>query len=649
MNTAEIQIDSTNQHPQYRLARTAAGLLGLALLLLIHRYPGINHDASIYFGLVLHQLWPDTFAHDLFFAYGSQGSFTLIPWLLAELARFAPLPHVFLMGALLGLLLFGWASWRFLRSLLPEPARHWAWMAVIALPGMYSVLRVFSYGEPFFTARPLAEALSLFGLTFLTRRRLPAAAMCFIAAGLLHPLQAIGAVLIAWAWLILQDRRWLHLAWLGLPVLLLGFTTVKPFDGLYRVIDPAWLKDLSDFTLQLFVTHWYPEDWAMLARDLLVLGYVAWHLRDAFGRWCLAGLGGLLLGIAASLLLADLLHLALPTALQLWRVHWLAHLLANAAIGVLLYRDLSSRQWQRASVLALFTTMTASGFLWTWVLPLAAYAFWPRLSLRMTPVFQRTLAALAVLFMLGLLAAYIAEEWLPFRLAHYRLDLYAIDRRILAFPLVGMGLGLLGLWLWGRSRTPRQHLVLFGLAALLAAAGALRWDARSPVARALEAQSFNSTLFGVPLPEQSQVFWDLPMYPAVWVALGRADYFSPWQLAGSVFNRGTPEEGRHRLERVRDVIEEDMYCQDRSVPARERAHCRISNATLYLICRPGLSPPPDYLVLPYRQDPPALGQWSIPDPVDGGEMVTFWLYACPTILQSLARLTPVSTDSEHSR
>ena len=646
MNTPATATDPIARRDPYRLARIAAGLLGLALLLLLHRYAGINHDASIYFGQVLHQLQPDVFGRDLFFAYGSQDSFTLLPWLLAQLAPLAPLPLIFQTGALAGLLAFTAAGWFFLRPLLPARAHAWAWLAILCLPSAYSVLRVFSYGEPFLTARPLAEALSLLALGWLVRRRLLLAALCLLTAGVLHPLQALGAALIAWPWLILQDRRWWHLAWLGLPVLALGLTPIRPFDGLYRVIDPAWLKDLSDFALQLFVTQWRGTDWAMLARDLLLLGYAGGRLRDAFGRWCVAGLAGLLLGVGASLVLADLLHLALPTALQLWRAHWLAHWLANAAIGVLLYHDLSARQWPRASVLALLTTMTAGGFLWTWVPVLLLYALWPGLQARTTTGFQRALGGLAVVAMLGLLAAFIAEEWLPFRLAHYRFDLYAIDRRILAFPPVGFGLALLGLWAWQRSRHPWQQGALLVLAVALVGVGALRWDARSPIARALEAESFNPALFGTPLPRHAQVFWDLPLYPAVWVTLQRADYFSPWQLAGSVFNRGTPQEGRLRLERVRPVIEEDLYCQDRHVPQAERAHCRISDATLRQTCRPGETRPPDYLVLPYRQAQPALGQWSVIDPVTAQPAVTFWLYACPSLLRALDPPRPASPDSQ---
>ena len=614
----------------------AGALLGLALLLLIHRYPGINHDASLYLGQALHRLRPDIFGHDLFFAYGSQDSFTLMPWLVSLPRAWLSFPDIFLWGTWLSLLAFAGFAWLFLSRILPREHAYWGWLALIALPGAYGVIRVFTYGEAFLTARPLSEAICLLALGCLARSRWLLAASCFLGAGLLHPLQAMGALLIAWPWMVLQDRRWLHLAWSCLPVLALGFTSIKPFDGLYQVIDPAWLKDLTDFTMQLFVTQWYQVDWANLAFDIIMLAYASWRLRDAFGQWCLAGLAGLVLGISATLLLADLMHLALPTALQFWRAQWLAHLLANASIGVLLCRDLLAGNVTRSSLLALVATMAGTGILWAWIPVFAVYAAWPRLSTRMTPTFRTTITCLAWLAMLALFAYHVANEWLPFRIAHYRLELYAIDRRILAFPLLALGLPLLGIWLWKHSRVSWQRVALIAVAALAAAAGCARWDARSPVARALEAQSPNPELFGVSIPENAQVFWDLPLYPAVWVALERADYFSPWQLAGSVFNRGTPREGRLRLERVRPVIEEDMYCQSRSVPIEERANCRISDVSLRHACGPGANRPPDFLVLPYRQGQPALGHWSVIDPATNQPATTFWLYDCSALMRTLA-------------
>lgn len=623
----------------------AGGLLGLAIILLIHRYPGINHDSSLYLGQAMHRLWPNIFQHDLFFAYGSQDSFTLMPWVVSKLHPHLSFPDIFLIGTLLSLLLFAFSAWYFLARILPREQRYWAWLAALCLPGVYGVIRVFTYGEPFFTARPVAEGLTLLALGLMARKRLLPALLCVAAAALLHPLQAIGAMLIVWPWLVLHDRRWLHLAWLALPVLALGFTHIKPFNGLFLQIDALWMKDLADFTRQLFITHWYTVDLANLAFDILMLCYASWRLRNAFGHWCMAGLIGLLLGVVASLVLVDVLHLLLPAALQLWRAQWLAHLLANAAVGVLLFQDLKSGgDAKRASVLALATLMACTGFLWTWIPVFALYATWPVISPRMTSKFRITLMGLCIAMLLGVFIFHVADEWLPFRLAHYRLDLYAIDRRIIAFPLLALGLPLLGLYLWELCPRGWQQAGLTGLALVLVVLGVARWDARSPVARALEARSFSPDLFGASLPADAQVFWDLPMYPAVWVALKRADYFSPWQLAGSVFNRGTPQEGRLRLERIRPVIEEDMYCQDRSVPLKEREHCRISEASLRQACGPGPNSPPDYLVLPYRQDQSPLGQWSVIDPVTGEAATTFWLYACRTVMHELPPLPSSLTE-----
>lgn len=640
------------------LTNLSATLLGLSIVLLLHRYAGINHDASLYLGQALHQIKPNIFGNDLFFAYGSQDSFTLMPRLIAMSHAWWSFPQIFLWGTVLGLLLFYASAWHFLSRLIAREPAYWAWLAVATLPGAYGMVYVFSYGEPFLTARPLAEALSLLALGCTVHRRWLWAGLCLLGAGLLHPLQAIGAALVLWPWLIMQDRRWLHLAWLGAPVLALGLTPIKPLNGLYQVIDPAWLKDLTDFTRQLFLLHWYPVDWANLVRDFALLGLASRQLRDDLAGWCRAAFIGLLLAITASLLLADLLHLALPTALQLWRAQWLAHLLANAAVGVLLYRDLKAGQAQRASLLALAVVMAGSGFVWTWGIAFLLYLAWPWLEARTTRLFQTTLCSLAWLTMIGLLAYYIAEEWLPFRLAHYRLDLYAIDRRILAFPLLALGLPVLGMLAWQRSRAIWSRAVWLLMLVALLVAGLIRWDARSPVARALETQSPNPSLFGIRLPDNAQVFWLLPQYPAVWVALERADYFSVWQLAGSVFNRGTPQEGRLRMERMRPVIEEYLYCEDRNVPLQQRAHCRISEATLQHACRPGTPgtpAPPDYLVLPYRQSHTFLGVWQITDPITHTPAATFWLYACPTLLREYSPSSsaqprlPIDSPDLHSK
>jgi hypothetical protein len=110
---------------------------------------------------------------------------------------------------------------------------------------------------------------------------------------------------------------------------------------------------------------------------LLATGYR--FLPGRWRQWCLAALAGLGLGIGASLLLVDGLHLILPTGLQLWRVHWLAHWFAIATLAALLFRHVQERDAGRALILMLAAQLawgeTAFGVVWMVLL----YMVWPRL------------------------------------------------------------------------------------------------------------------------------------------------------------------------------------------------------------------------------------------------------------------------------
>ena len=110
-----------------RLAAFAGALLGVTMLLLTHRNWGIDHDAALYLGTGLLRQSPDIFSQDLFFAYGSQGDYTLFPWLLGHLLTwFKPVP-LFQWGGFLGLLFFAGTSWYCISNLLGRRWRYVAW------------------------------------------------------------------------------------------------------------------------------------------------------------------------------------------------------------------------------------------------------------------------------------------------------------------------------------------------------------------------------------------------------------------------------------------------------------------------------------------------------------------------------------------
>ena len=611
----------------------AGALLGLAAVLLIHRYGGINHDAPLYLGQALQQRWPDTFANDLFFAHGSQGSYTLFPWLIGLTFDWAAPPTVFLWGSLAGILLFAGAGWYCLSGLLPKTQRYWAWLGVLCLPTMYGRTIIFSYHEPFFTPRPFAEALCLLGIGLLVRGRWRLALACAVSAGLLHPLQAIAAALIVWPWLVMRDRRWLHAAWLTIPVALLAIAGIPPLDGLFRPIDSAWLLELRQTTGQLFLTGWPSSDHLLLAFDAFILIHGWRTLRGPFGAWCLAALAGLALGISANLVLVDGLHLVLPAGLQLWRVHWLAHWFAMATIALLLHRDIGSGELARAACLGLTALLVWSGAGWMCLPFVALYACWP-IVLQRTQ--RRVSLLLGLMFALGMfimLASYVANEFLQFRLARFQLQMYAIDRRLLIFPMIAIGLPLLGSLAWSRLGRSRQWLLIPCILLPLLTLATMRWDARLPHRAALEKQAFQTGMFGVSLPANAQVYWDNVSLVGTWLALRKADYFDPQQLSGMMFNRGTIFDARARLARIEPLILESTRCQTRNGAAPSA--CRVSDESMRLACAPGPTKRPDYIVLPYLQPQHAQGSWSLVDPATKKPVTSYWIYGCDEIMADL--------------
>lgn len=610
----------------------AGSLLGLAIVLLFKRYAGINHDSVLYLGQGLLRHWPGIFGNDLTFVHGGgQERYTIFPWLIEHAIDWARPGAVFAIGALLSILLFAAASWYCLRTLLPAGQRYWAWLGTVVLSSGYGVINIFAYSEHFLTPRPIAEALCLLAIGLLARERLFAGLACAAVAVLFHPLQAIAAGLIVWPWLVMQDRRWLHALWAVVPVGLLALAGIAPFDGLLQRLDPEWLFNLRLATRQLFLTSWGAADFSALGFDALVLAY-AWRcIGKPFSGWCAAALVGLALGILASLVFVDGLHLVLPAQLQLWRVHWLAHWMAMAAVAVLVLRDLRAGDWPRALLLVLTFLLVRSMAAWSWPLLATLYLAWPRAVAGRDGL--RSL--LGILFGLGitvLFAIYMTTELTVFRAAHHRLDLYALDRRILLFPVIGLGLPLLATHAWHGLTSGWRTSVIVVVLCPLVVLGAMRWDARSPVNLALERSAFRSEVFGVAIPEDAQVYWGQHALTGPWLVLRRASYFSPHQLSGQVFNRTLSMDGRARLNRMRPLIELGMGCEAWSASHEEP--CHIADKGMMRACEPG---GPDYLVLFYKQPQQSLGSWTITDPVTKQPARTFYLYRCIDVMKDLQK------------
>jgi len=620
-----MTLESTR--PSHHLRATIfSALLGVATLLLLHRYPGILHDSILYMGEGLVHQAPDIFGRDLFFMHGGQGQYSLMPWLLGMLFQLAPPPQVFLWGTLASLISFAAASWFALRGLLPRRQRNWAWFGIFGSASFYGVVSIFAYNESFLTSRPVAEALCLLAIGCLVRSRWWLAGLCIGIAGLFHPLQAIAAILIAWPWAVMQDRRWLHALWTIVPILMLAFAGIPPFDGLLRSFDPEWLA-AARTSRQLFVSSWALGDYKVLAYDVFLLAAGCRFMPGQWRQWCVAALAGLALGMGASLLLVDGLHLVLPTGLQLWRVHWLAHWFAIATLAALLFRHVQERDAGRALILMLAAQLawgeTALGVVWMVLLYLA----WPQL---VAPPRERLRGLLTWLFGLGLLLLFVnhaSNEWKWFAVTGYRLSQYPIDIRLLLFPALALALPLLALTAW-QGANPRARLLLAIAMLPLLVVMAWRWDARRPLTLALEREASKADVFGAALPASAQVLWFPESLVGTWLVLGRASYYSESQLAGQMFEASTFLDGRDRWKRVQPMIEQLQACAERDRAAGRMDSCEINPMALSQACDASTPQAPLYFVLPYRQPLAALGQWQPMDQQQQPVSPHLWLYEC---------------------
>lgn len=604
------------------------------MLLLIHRNWGIDHDATLYFGQALAQHSPGMFAGDLFFLHGSQAALHAVPVAdraLAELGGSAA--PVFLGRTGRPVVFCG------LQLVLPASAVVRS-IQILGLAWRLDASKLLRSGDHLQLCRTFPDPAPVFRGAMPARHWIdgtqpPNGWPCLRISG--RPVSSVTGHCRLHGALALADPARPPLAtllWAGVPIVAAAGMGLAPFDGLLRPLDANWLTQLRAINGQLFVSGWARQDYAIAVFDALLLGCGWKSLEPRFARWCLAALLGLALGIGASLVLVDGLHLELPVALQLWRVHWLAHWLAMVSLALLLQQELSRRNFPQALLLGL------TGLL-VWLVPegiwlpfTALLLAWPRLAIRLQPHARTLLGALFALGITLLTLQFASNEWLNFRQSGSQLDLYAIDKRLFAYPLVALGLPLTGLWLWSRASSPLRILLFAALLLPACVLAGLRWDIRTPTRRALDAHANSPDLFGADLPKDATVYWDSMSLLGTWSVLRRSDYYDPQQLSGLAFNRGTVTEALARIARLESLMNETYACQQRAQGLDAPDACTLSRASLEAACTPGGSRPPDFLILPFRQSGPSRGNWTMTDPATSMPIARFWLYRCSDFASS---------------
>lgn len=616
------------------LSFLAAALLLLFLLIYLHPYHGIRHDAILYLGQSLLRWRPEQFGQDLFFAFGSQAQFTLFPQILAWFLSQGGAADLFKWATAVALIAFAASSASLLGRLLPIGYRFFGLVSLIILPASYGGWNVFSYAEPFFTARSLAEPLVLLGTVAWLSSRWTMAGLIWTLAASLHPLQALPVLFAAWLDRVNHDRRWLRLLWLVLLALVAGVLGVKRFEELFLRYDETWYGWIAEPNKHVFLTSWQPSAWGYLLTDLF-LGWLILHRAEGrLQRFARMVWLATILGVCSTLVFADGLQLVFATGLQLWRAQWLLHWLAMACVPWLLILEAQAggRFPPRLGLLlaiVVFGTPSGQGdySALAVVCLIPIYVFWEHLESNVRPRLLKLLAAFIPVALLLMLLKHAQMIAVLYANAGGSRDVIRPEFTFFAFPLVVGGFVASGIWVWRQRRSLRPAFLILLLAVCVHAYG--EWDRRSSWTRFIESAEYEPSLFGVELKPGAQVFW-VDELLAPWLILNRPSYFNSHQSSGLLFNRGTAEEFYKRRQ-VMGVLEfQSKVCGlmnelNRNTSAAD--NCALSDEAVAEACAKagGML---DYLILDQPLAAYPLGSWHVMGGVRGDRPIIYRLYKC---------------------
>ena len=542
-----------------RLGLAGLACVGFALWVLSHPYRGLEHDSVLYAVLALARLHPAALAHDLFVRYGAQDHFTIFSPLFATAIQGLGLePAAAIMTFATHFALFG-AAWLLARRLMPAAMALLAVGLLAVLPSWYGSGSVFAYIEGFLTPRQSAEALVLAGLAAALYSRRAAAVACLGVAFGLHPTIAAAGITMC----LILFNGWRHpratailIGALGAGLVAAAATGLGPF----RHFDASWWKILQTRLAYLFPLRWTPAEWlAMGIRAAVLVVGMSFSRSETVRRICAATLLTVVLGMLFAILESDWLQVIIAAQMQTWRWLWLA-----GVMSVLLSPAIAADCWHRrglgraAAVLLLSAWLTRSD----------TFAAVPMLLACLTALVPRGLsdprqARLvewgAYVLLAGSLLMFVGEVRgnLPqlgvIGAGHRHYMAHIAQAQALANGGLLPAALLVLAWWWARAGTRGGAIALAALGVALVICvlpyGVRTWThARYPEERTAAFAPWRAAI-----PQSAEILWPDPP-PAAWFELGRASYWSLYQMAGMVFSRDVTMVSTSRETAVRPVL-----------------------------------------------------------------------------------------------
>lgn len=609
-------------------------VLVTALWLMARPYVGLRHDGVIYLGQALRHLNPGMMANDLFFAYGSQDSYTVFGRLLALLYQRLDIAVAQIVVLALCQVALMVTLFRLLKPLASDLERWLGLVAIAVMSHVYGGFGLLSFAERFVTARTPAEPLLLLSLALLMGGRTLGALLVMAVAGAIHPLMTLPVALVVWLVLLQRDRRWAYAALALVIPVGLAAAQIKPFDALLQRYDADWWRPVSDANGMVLLTRWQLEDWHLVGFDLALLALAARWLPTSLSPLFLAAGIATVVSFLISVVGADLLRNVLITQLQIWRVMWLSHVLALAVLPAMVLRAWRLKAGGPLFALALASAAVAVNARWltSWMFiawavvtglmaarrevlsaPLARAAF---------GVTALALAGMSVVVLHTNAEALAAWNEVPLR----QLDLpnwvlVAFTMPSIAFPVAAPMLVA-----WQRGNGSALLAGLLGAGALLW--GVATWDRRVPWTRAIESGLGHGHPFQAHIPKNAQVYWQDGL-AASWVYLERPSYLSPQQGSGMLFSRRTALEVERRQRAFEPLFMQRDLCRTITFLTSEKRfneQCWPTQEVVDQLCR--IPSGPDFLIFETRLDKARVAEWTFAATREGDKDRTFYLYDC---------------------
>jgi hypothetical protein len=599
-------------------------LILVAALLLSHPFTGIRHDGILYAGDALARIAPGELRDDLYFLYGSQGRFTLLPAFYGFLIRLFGLGGGTIAGMLLALTLYLAATIYVVTWIAPPSMRAVCVLAVVLGWTIYGGQRVFGYSEPFLTARSFAEPAVLLALGLMLRRRFLVALVALGAAVVIHPLIAACGVVVFWIMLVQADRRWFWLGPIGVVALcVLGATGLGPFSDVFARYDDQWLALVHEANSHAFVLRWSMDDFGIIFFNATCLWFAhrftdRREYRLLIVAVAITGLGSTLVSLG----LVDGLSNPFFGKLQIWRALWLMQWVALAGLPIVVLH-----LWSRDDHGRVSATLLTIGWMAPFsvvVAPVAVLAVAIELARHRMTISR---ALVRIVIALAVLAALVIVVQYEFKAIKLGLLLGESTFAIVAHATTMNTLlmvGALAFIVLMRKCTGRVALVL---ALSIVLVSMYLWDQRAPWTRNLESRPLGAYIWPGLIEPQARVYWHHDMI-APWVLLGHANYYAQQQGSGAVFSRDMIVELEKRKKIATAIEMQEQICRVMNLLNTSATSCEPDADAVRSICTEGKV---DYVVIQSTVE----GKTPLADfstgVVENGYEKKFYLYRCSAL------------------